>query len=519
MEEQQPADLDIQTQEKHEQPDSTIMDCDDHIESNINELAPALRTFPRDSTQSKQSSLNSLQYSPFGSKASLYSSSQSLTQEIDYTLDTDGNNNGVMTAILLPNDESDNEMCNVTGIALRRKDDNEYRTLTTTNLLQSSIRSPSNVSLQDDLDRANSKAIYKVDDSGRSVSSLYLSEQSSRNSMESSLSGFNSTVSGVNSSMSGTSSVSGSGFNSGVSGLSSISNMSPIVIRHNLFKYDEHNLQTTEEMQEFESDCEHSVANVESQADMDMKDEEENEKEELNEKEEERKEEMKGEEQDEVKEVEKKEGNEEEEREEEEEEEQDEAVENTGPNRTISEVDEWKDYLRKMSTTTGGEDASESESESESSDDAGEKEEEREEEEVEGYFRYVTAEGHEVWILVDATRTQAEYTDEVVQDLMGGQRDTDGDERERDGSYFSPIHLSKAEAVTNVTKVQEFRNKQKYEKGLLTQQEEQAEKLLLIRQKTTSTDSEGGGMEGMSVAERKKLLWNSSGKLETKVKI
>lgn len=185
------------------------------------------------------------------------------------------------------------------------------------------------------------------------------------------------------------------------------------------------------------------------------------------------------------------------------------------------EIDEWKDYLKKMSTENQGSDsdigtASECDTETCGSniiDDV------HDPDAVPGYFLYVTAEGHEIWILIDSERAQTEYNDDVVHDMLQESKlntTGDGESAGNDGQYC-PFHLSKADALTNVTKVTEFINKQKYENALLLQQEEQQRKLAAIRQLTTTvvTNEEGKEVEGMTVAERKKLLWNSSGKLES----
>jgi len=188
------------------------------------------------------------------------------------------------------------------------------------------------------------------------------------------------------------------------------------------------------------------------------------------------------------------------------------------------EVDEWKDYLRRMSKDRqGGDDegsgsgsGTESDEESDNDDDDQPNTTissslQPEEEEVPGYFLYVTEEGHKIWILLDPEgRSRTDYNDDVVKSLL----QSGGEERKEDS--YSAFHLSKEDAMTNVTQVSEFLNKQKYEKALVSQKEEQQKKLQLMRQHSTTatTDEDGNEVEGMTIAERKKLLWNSSGKLE-----
>lgn len=486
-------------------------DQDSTAPSETRKNARVVGLITRDATRSKESSDNSLMYSSFGSKASVNTSPSLTNQEPDFHVD-DVDSQAVVTGTLVSNNECDHKVC--TGIAVRvdnadnadsNANDNEgiddheenFGTLSPNNLQQ--LRSRSNISLQDDLDLANSKANYNLghipnsdsskasshdylsgfhnndlhrdllmkknlslnstfsrEDSGLSVSSLYLSEQSSRNSMESSLSGFNSSVSGA-------------------------SGLSPIVIKS--IRMDEMLLESTQELHEYNSSDgeQSSVVDNDTYTHEVVKEDKE------------KKEEV----------------------------EEEEGIPSS------SEVDEWKDYLRKMSSSgTGPGDDEEEEygsgTDSDSdSDRVGQGGQEQEEEEVEGYFRYVTAEGHEVWILLQQeeggeSRRQEEYTDELVNSMLGGERGAPSD-----ANSFSPFHLSKEDALTNVTQVKEFRSKQQYEKALLSQQAEQTKKLQLIRQNTASmtTDKEGNAIEGMSVAERKKLLWNSSGKLETKTKI
>ena len=78
---------------------------------------------------------------------------------------------------------------------------------------------------------------------------------------------------------------------------------------------------------------------------------------------------------------------------------------------------------------------------------------------------------------------------------------------------FAPYHLSKATALSNVSRVKAASAAcvHTYEACLKSQQAHVARRRKLVRQ---------GNMEGvphqqLSVAERKKLLWDSSGKLAT----
>jgi hypothetical protein len=427
------------------------------------------------------------------------------------------NSQGIVSATLMSNEEyldQSHEICKVSGIEVvvdgeEDDDDNDFEPLTTPNLQQ--INSTS--SLQDDIDRANAMADYKVElcrDSSKFLSQKNdlagfhnhdpwdrhrqlvknLSERSNFSRNLSERSNFSREDSGLSSLYQSeqsdkSSKTYESGYNSTLSGMS---NMSPIVMS----KHEDFFLSATQEMHEGSDNS--IISDNEGHKD--------------------------------------KEGGELEEFED--------VDAHKERNISTNEVDEWKDYLRKISTERDrdGDDATDEDDEDENEDEDGSEcvsdehalpGAEGTDDEVEGYFLYVTAEGHKIWILTDAARSQEEYNDEEVQSMIdkgaaGGNSSSQGDDEggREDSDYFSPFHFSKEDALTNVTKVKEFINKQKYEKALVSQQEEQVKKLMAIRQKThcsIATDEEGNEVEGLSVAERKKLLWNSSGELETNSKI
>lgn len=155
-------------------------------------------------------------------------------------------------------------------------------------------------------------------------------------------------------------------------------------------------------------------------------------------------------------------------------------------------ISEWKDYLRSLNSN-----GNQSNDESESDDDISEMDidvqlESANDDEVPGYFLYITAEGHKVWILLDENKTKTDYNDEVVEKLIEKGSDPNS---MNDGTYFSPFHLSRDDAITNVIKVKEFVNKENYERALLLQAEEQERRMKTRQENFAITDEDGETIE------------------------
>ena len=471
------------------------------------ELSPVVGSVSRRDTLSKETSQShSLMYSSFGgSKASSSLCSASSTSEVDFenvsqdvvsgelvrqeevenqnqnirlenkesikgiairpTLSDDPQEHGNVKGIAIRPTLSDDpqEHGNVKGIAIRpsvSEESPEYGTLTTPNLKQINSMASSG-SLQHDLNLANAKSTYKAGNSDTSSIKKELrgfhnydhhQDMLRNHSQRSNFSREDSGMSGITMSSLYQSEISEKSKETSASGNnSSMSGMSNL--SPILLKYnDDLQLEATKELYQ-ESDCENSSLHKSGEEDVDVTDND--------------------------------------------------------------DVDQWKAYLQKMSTDRNGSNDDDEDSESGSASDSDTGNEVEKEDEVEGYFRYVTAEGHIIWILIDEGQSPKDINDEIVNNMMTMEKmRTDS---LHDEGYLSPFHMSKEDALSNVTKVREFRNKKNYENALMRQQEEQARKLQAIRQNTTSklTDEDGNEV-GMSVAERKKLLWNSSGKLEKK---
>jgi hypothetical protein len=458
-----------------------------HSSQHEDKLAASVRTNAVPSSRGGKDNIAS--YSPYGSKASLNSATHneslphthSSEAEVEADIETDVvphmGNSVVSGDVLMSVDQSDGPDDDQDGIS--------YGTLTIPNLEQIKITSRqtschSSKSLQDDLDLANSKATYKVGDSDSpkadsDMSKMYSGFHNNERRIDSiknlsQKSNFSREDSGLSSIyMSEVSERSKnsqeSGFNSILSGMT---NMSPIV----LSRHEDLQLEATKELHEGDSECSGVYNNEEGTDD---------------------------------------EG----------------GVSKQASN---DEVDAWKSYLRQIHAGNhGGNHDEEDDEDEESDDDCDDDSADNEVDgggggEVPGYFLYVTAEGHEVWIRLEDDGGEGDFTDETVLNMIekssaeSQKRTSGGNDGDGDDGYYSPFHLNKEDALSNVSRVKEFVNKQKYEKGLLLQQEEQSRKLQAIRQNTTDSatmNEEGKAVEGISVADRKKMLWNSNGKLET----
>lgn len=197
---------------------------------------------------------------------------------------------------------------------------------------------------------------------------------------------------------------------------------------------------------------------------------------------------------------------------------------------TTEDVSEWKAYLKKMKNPDEESGSEEDGSDGSSSlvDLSGvlENEESYAEDEVPGYFLHVTGEGVKIWILADrGADDRLEISDSDVQQLLARSDVNDGNGHDKNISVaddtFAPFHLTKADAVANVTRVRALSAcAASYEAALKAQQESEARRREAMRAQTMSELGVGvGGAEvSLSVAERKKLLWDSSGKLASGLK-
>jgi hypothetical protein len=171
------------------------------------------------------------------------------------------------------------------------------------------------------------------------------------------------------------------------------------------------------------------------------------------------------------------------------------------------EISEWKAYLQKMkngnnnNTSEGDDDDDTAASQLDTSDDAAD-----DDDIVPGYILYTTNEGTKIWLLADHT-DGTEYSDQDVKQLLASGLSPP------DSSTFASFHMSKSAALSNISRVRaKAASVLSYEEALVRQQAAVARRREAIRRGNMEGRVEGGGL---SVADRKKLLWDSSGKLTT----
>lgn len=128
---------------------------------------------------------------------------------------------------------------------------------------------------------------------------------------------------------------------------------------------------------------------------------------------------------------------------------------------------------------------------------------------VPGYVIHYSNEGIKIWILADRTHTSSDsttYNAEDVRQLISQDNTS--------SCSLAPFHLTRADAIANVTRVRAATsNARSYEKCLKEQQVTAARLREVSQQGLVDGNYEGGEASVLSVAERKKLLWDSSGKL------